>query len=292
MATFVKTLTLGIICCEPALIMNYFTRVLLLLATITTELISGQQCQCKCEEERVNRERRSVDDRYTKCRMEMMVNITSGDLLTRELQANPFFSDAWLQAERCNTTMANLTKLHITALIVYTNQNRTFPEMFDTDTLALGPDVNSYRLYFLYKSFHFLLTDALRLLRAQNKLELGQDATNCLLVYTESRGWGELQRGLGDHVRIGHFILASTRRYSSSFDLIIQTCHGTLLPRFTKRHCRSYSGFNVLVPPYELFRVAAVKKKPSKVTSGVKRDFYLESIGTINTLNCALTSDL
>lgn len=69
----------------------------------------------------------SVDDRYPTCREEMMGNITTGDLLTRERQASPSFSTAWSQAERCNVTVANLTDLHVTALTLYTNTyNRTF----------------------------------------------------------------------------------------------------------------------------------------------------------------------
>ncbi|XP_010902345.2 ecto-ADP-ribosyltransferase 4 isoform X1 [Esox lucius] len=270
--------------------MKYITGVLLLLATITAKVNSGKQCQCKCDEERLDREPSSVDDRYATCREEMMGNITNGDLLSRELQADPSFADAWLEAGSCNRTVANLTKLHITALSVYTNENRTFPEMFDTDTRSFGPDVNVYRRYFPYKSLHFLLTDALRLLRAGNEAESDQEGTGCLLVYTRSRRSGDMQGEVGDPVRIGHFILASTRRYSASFDLTIRTCHGTILPQFTSLHCRSYSGLNVLVPPYELFRVAAVKKGYRKWENDMAREFYLESIGTLNTLNCAMTS--
>lgn len=86
--------------------------------------------------------------------------------------------------------MANLTDLHVTALTLYTNTyNRTFPLIFDVEASSLGPDANVYRRYFLFKSLHFLLTDALRLLigRDEAEAELEQDGKGCLLVYTDSR---------------------------------------------------------------------------------------------------------
>lgn len=65
--------------------------------------------QCRCDEELLNIEPSSVDIRYTMCREEMMGNITTGDLLTRERQASPSFSTTWSQAECCKMTVANLT---------------------------------------------------------------------------------------------------------------------------------------------------------------------------------------
>ncbi|XP_021474831.2 ecto-ADP-ribosyltransferase 4 isoform X1 [Oncorhynchus mykiss] len=273
--------------------MKYLAGVLLLLATMFTTVNSAEQCQCRCDEERLNTELSSVDDRYPTCREEMMGNITEGDLLTRERQASPSFSTAWSQAERCNVTVANLTDLHVTALTLYTNTyNRTFPLIFDVEARSMGPDANVYRQYFLFKSLHFLLTDALRLLigREEAEAEAEQDGKGCLLVYANSRRGDNLRGEVGDHVRTGHFVLASTRRYSSSFDLTIRTCHGHLLPRSHSRHCRSSSGLNVLVPPYELFRVVAVKKVPNKWRGALTWHFYLESIGTMTKLNCAMTS--
>ncbi|XP_041729626.2 ecto-ADP-ribosyltransferase 4 isoform X1 [Coregonus clupeaformis] len=272
--------------------MKYLTGDLLLLATMLTT-VNSAECQCQCDEERLNIEPSSVDDRYPTCREEMMGNITAGDLLTRERQATPSFSTAWSQAERCNLTVANLTDLHVTALTLYTSTyNRTFPLIFDVDARSLGPNAKVYYRYFLFKSLHFLLTDALRLLRGQDEVEaeLGQDGKGCLLVYADSGRRDNLRGEVGDQVRTGHFVLASTRRYSSSFDLTIRTCHGHLLPRSHSRHCRSSSGLNVLVPPYELFRVVAVKRVPNKWGGALKWHFYLESIGTMTNLNCAMTS--
>ncbi|KAL1023521.1 hypothetical protein UPYG_G00041920 [Umbra pygmaea] len=266
--------------------MNYFKGALLLLATTTFTVKSRKQCQCECDEERLSTVPSSVDDRYPTCREEMMGNVTIGDLLTRELQADPNFSTAWLQAERCNVTVANLTKLHVTALIVYTHANRTFPGLFDIDTRSFGPEIIIYRRYFMYKSFHFLLTDALQLLRARQE----QEKIGCMLVYAKGTGWGKLQGNVGDYVRTGNFMLASTQRYSALFDLIIWTCHGSILPSLSSHPCHSYSGLNVLVPPYELFKVAAVKKVPRRWVDGLTREYYLESIGTMSKLTCAFTS--
>ncbi|KAM9530535.1 ecto-ADP-ribosyltransferase 4-like [Salvelinus alpinus] len=187
-----------------------------------------RQCLCACDEEQLNMEPNSVDDSYPTCREELMGNITTGDLLTRERQASPSFTTAWSQAERCNVTVANLTDLHVTALTLYTNTyNRTFPLIFDVEARSLGPNANVYRQYFLFKSLYFLLLIG----REEAEAESEQDGKGCLLVYADSGRGDNLRGGFGDQVRTGHFVLASMRRYSSNIDLTIRTCHGHLLPR-------------------------------------------------------------
>ncbi|KAJ8335967.1 hypothetical protein SKAU_G00393100 [Synaphobranchus kaupii] len=195
----------------------------------------------------------------------MMENVTSaGGILSAELMADGSFRESWRQAERCNVTAPGLSAYHKTALAFYMTWNDTFRGMFDTDTQALGPDASVYMRYFPYKSLHFLLTDALRILGS------GQRG-RCRTVYSLSRV-GRPRAIRGSEVRLGYFSVASTK-FLSMFDMTVRTCHGVELPPSS---C-SLGWRKVLVPPFEQFKVVAVKRKL----------FYLESTGTRSYLNCA-----
>ncbi|KAJ8335964.1 hypothetical protein SKAU_G00393070 [Synaphobranchus kaupii] len=93
----------------------------------------------------------------------------------------------------------------------------------------------------------------------------------CRTVYSLSRV-GRPRAIRGSEVRLGYFSVASTK-FLSMFDMTVRTCHGVELPPSS---C-SLGWRKVLVPPFEQFKVVAVKRKL----------FYLESTGTRSYLNCA-----
>ncbi|XP_036372757.1 GPI-linked NAD(P)(+)--arginine ADP-ribosyltransferase 1-like [Megalops cyprinoides] len=247
--------------------MGFFIIDLLLVATISGAMADT----CLGDNKQVDMAFSAVDDQYRSCTDRIMGDVTGSDgLLRAELKADGSFQDSWTQAEGCNKTVPGLNEYHSKALALYTSWNRTFPNTFDTDTQALGPDPSVYRRYFPYKSLHFLLTDAVRVLREQQ-------GPVCRTVSGRRGGW-ELQPRRGDRVRIGRFFLGYPRYSSRTFDLTVRTCHGVELTPCSSRRGR------VLVPPYESFKVVAVRGV------GRERRFYLESIGTYSNLQCALYS--
>uniref|UniRef100_A0A8D0CJV2 NAD(P)(+)--arginine ADP-ribosyltransferase n=1 Tax=Scleropages formosus TaxID=113540 RepID=A0A8D0CJV2_SCLFO len=213
----------------------------------------------------------TVDDQYLSCTERMMANVTDPGtgLLWAELKADPSFQAMWEQMEQCANGTESLTKHHAVALALIAAWNRTFPDAFDRDVEALGPSSAVYRDYFPSKALHFLLTDAVRRLRVRDG--------RCRTVYGVSKDLLALDKP-GSEVRLGQFFHAFSSPRVEWFDLTIKSCHAAILPQSP---CAT-KWWDVLVPPYEKFRVVAVKK----LCRG--RHLYLESSGVHSNLECAL----
>ncbi|XP_064191030.1 NAD(P)(+)--arginine ADP-ribosyltransferase 1-like [Anguilla rostrata] len=239
---------------------------ILLAATIASGVVADT---CLCDLEVLDMATSAVDDQYLTCVNRMMENVTSKEgILSAELTADGSFRESWHQAQRCNITAPELNAYHKTALAFYMTWNSTFTRIFHTDTKALGPDTSVYTRYFPYKSLHFLLTNAMQVLRSRQR-------GRCRTVYSQNMPQ-RLRVNRGSTVRLGQFLQASTKLRSRD-GLTIRTCYGVELP---PSNCRSAWG-NFLVPPFEQFKVVAVKKQPE----GSR--FYLESTGTYSNLECA-----
>lgn len=222
----------------------------------------------------------SVDDMYLGCTDEMMDKVT--EFLKQE-QGDALFKDVWNAAEDCANRDDNaLSKNHLQAICVYTSNYREF---FKTLNDAVRTEGNKYgppaaRSSFKFHSMHFLLTSAIQILNSNYK---------CRTTYrrTTLKFTGEVNQLM----RFGFFASSSYKSYLKGFGtetcFKIVTCSGADL--------KNYSVYDqeaeVLIPPYEIFKITAEIKGEAKIhkllgVESCKLMYILESAGGKSSLNC------
>jgi len=218
----------------------------------------------------------SVDDQYVGCR-EKMANWVNTTLLNNELNKSSDFKTAWKKGvEFAKTPKEGLEKNHEIAIYVYSDA--LVYEPFNSDTRG-GKNLykqNKYKWYSLY----FLLTDAIQILKkTQNK---------CMLTYRRTNV--EFNKNvLNKEVRFGSFASSSLRNNITYFGNVscfeIYTCEGAEVTKYSKLPKER----EVLIPPYEKFKVTDVKTKKDE-QGDFKCDtvFTLKSNRTRSDLNCTL----
>ncbi|KAL2102582.1 hypothetical protein ACEWY4_001750 [Coilia grayii] len=148
----------------------------------------------------------------------------------------------------------------------------------DTRTGREAYTARTYRWYSLY----YQVTRAVQYLKSMQP--------GCKTTY---RGTGvQFDKNVqGKEIRLGSFTSSSlkpsvAKGFGSESCFEIQTCHGALISQ--------YSVFKnedeVLIPPYEVFKVSAVHTGGSKPDFQCKTVYVLESVGTRSYLNCHLLS--
>ncbi|KTF78801.1 hypothetical protein cypCar_00047026 [Cyprinus carpio] len=220
----------------------------------------------------------SVDDQYKGC-TEKMAALVKTKYLKQEMSNNKSdFADAWKLAEKKYKPPGdNLTKNHSIAIYVYTNSGfEVYKEFNEADRKDKKRYKNkTYKWY----SLHFLLTDAIQILKKTQK--------KC---YTTYRGTNLkfIQNFRNRKVRFGSFTSSSINRNITKFFgnvscFEIHTCEGAEVSKYSKLPHEK----EVLIPPYEMFKVTAVKTKGQR---GAWCDtvFTLKSSGERSDLNCAL----
>ncbi|XP_016389164.1 T-cell ecto-ADP-ribosyltransferase 1-like [Sinocyclocheilus rhinocerous] len=216
----------------------------------------------------------SVDDQYEGCR-ENMANQVEKEYLIKE-RKNSEFNLAWRKGEtRFKKPEDKLTKNHLIAIYVYTD-SQVFKD-FNNDARS-GKQNYKDKLYKWY-SLHFLLTDAIQILKQQNK---------CIKTYRGTKV--KFNEDVKNHeVRFGSFASSSLNNERAKFFgtvscFEIHTCEGADVTKYSKLKREQ----EVLIPPYEKFKVIDVKTKGQE---GAWCDtvFTLESTGRKSDLNCALS---
>ncbi|RXN34373.1 erythroblast NAD(P)(+)--arginine ADP-ribosyltransferase-like protein [Labeo rohita] len=216
----------------------------------------------------------SVDDQYRNC-TEKILHLVQTVYLKEEL-SNPqsTFAKAWnYGVHHAKQPEDNLTKNHSIAMYVYTD-NKVYND-FNKDVSA-GKQTyknNTFKWY----SLHFLLTEAIQILKkTQNK---------CYSTYRGTKV--EFDKDvLNKEVRFGSFASSSLdRSVAQGFGKIscfeIYTCEGAGLSKYS-----SYPGEKeVLIPPYETFKVTDVKTK-----AALGQDHRAVIEGMIYPLDMALDS--
>ncbi|CAJ1053357.1 ecto-ADP-ribosyltransferase 4-like [Xyrichtys novacula] len=214
----------------------------------------------------------SVDDMYYGCAHKMLIKVKRHYLQssTKEGLHSTYTKLCALKAMENKDPYDLLSWDHFRALCAYTAGS------YDDLNRAVRRGKVSYKTSFNFHALHFLLSDAIRLL----KLNL----RGCITCYRRSRLLfsGEA----GQTVRFGSFASSSLSKNLSQFGrrtcFEIHTCFGAYL--------KSYSEFDsdedeVLIPPYEMFQIVSVD------TSG-QNDlncdvlFKLETAGIYSSLNC------
>ncbi|XP_059397876.1 NAD(P)(+)--arginine ADP-ribosyltransferase 1-like [Carassius carassius] len=222
----------------------------------------------------------SVDDQYEKC-TKQMVNLVKNKYLNQET-SNPEsdFAKAWNNADKNHKPPGdNLKKNHLIAIYVYTNSKTS--DVYKNFNAADRKDKKEYenKTYKWY-SLHFLLTEAIQILKkTQNKCYDTYRRTNIEFDNVF----------LNKEVRFGSFTSSSensksTSDYGSKSCFVIQTCEGANITKYSMIPEEE----EVLIPPYEMFKVTAIKRRTDEPKLWCETVYVLKSIGTKSYLNCAL----
>ncbi|ROK79152.1 Erythroblast NAD(P)(+)--arginine ADP-ribosyltransferase, partial [Anabarilius grahami] len=221
----------------------------------------------------------SVDDQYDGCTKDM-ANLVKTKYLQKETSdSKSKFSIAWKRA--VNKTMPprdGLTKDNLIAIYVYTNPDF---ELYKNFNNAVQKDKKKYKKKkYEWYSLHFLLTDAIQILKKTQK--------KC---YSTFRGTNiQFKKNVQNKkVRFGLFASSSLDRtvaefFGSKSCFEIRTCEGANLTKYSKHPKEK----EVLIPPYEMFKVTAVRTKRDQKDLWCETVYKLESSGTKSDLNCAL----
>ncbi|XP_069507974.1 NAD(P)(+)--arginine ADP-ribosyltransferase 2-like [Ambystoma mexicanum] len=217
----------------------------------------------------------SFDDRYNDCEVKMEKNIQK--LLTEDMQKNALFKKCWKEAEgfwrenKYQVYDPKVKDFYAIAIAAYTSEDCNLYKPFNDATRAAGQSFEEYQKYH-FKAFHFLLTRAATLLHHWPRRTLYRGAGPAFSAQE------------GNIVRFGHFTSSSFKR-SVAEEFMIKTI-------FIIKHSeygfpvKKFSMFvgeeEVLIPPYELFRVLSVLEGENN------RNITITSDGQCSNWNCAL----
>ncbi|XP_030634884.1 ecto-ADP-ribosyltransferase 4-like [Chanos chanos] len=219
----------------------------------------------------------SVDDSYDGCREEMS-KLVKNDYLNQERKANVHFKDGWKLAEKRAKAGNGLEKEQAVALWVYTSSH---PNVYTDFNRAVGHDKRSYKNgTFQYYSLHFLLTDALQLLKKKQK--------SPMTTYRRTKDTYDRIK-VGKTIRFGRFTSTSLD-YNETASFGDKTCFeiGTQFGADITKFSANKREKEVLIPPYEKFKVTSVQMKKKKRNLWCDVVYTLKSDGTRSNLNCAL----
>ncbi|XP_014818127.1 PREDICTED: erythroblast NAD(P)(+)--arginine ADP-ribosyltransferase-like, partial [Calidris pugnax] len=219
----------------------------------------------------------SFDDQYQGCDHKMEEKL--GELNHTEFTNNTVYATYWAQAAaewrnrgaRVPQPPALRTE-HAVALLAYTMPGGMYKE-FNTAVREDGSSREEYLNKFHFKTLHFLLTQALRILRKDQPPQ-------CYQVYRGVQGI-RFRARRRDLVRFGQFTSTSflksvAKKFSKDTFFSVSTCYGVPI-----RHFSMYPNEEeVLIPPYERFVVTRITKRWKKT------HIQLESTGTFSKYNC------
>uniref|UniRef100_A0A4W5MU11 NAD(P)(+)--arginine ADP-ribosyltransferase n=1 Tax=Hucho hucho TaxID=62062 RepID=A0A4W5MU11_9TELE len=220
----------------------------------------------------------SVDDMYKGCIKEMGEKVT--EYLQNEINTGGIFKQAWKEAEKSasrNYNSVNKDKLsynHVKAICAYTGGQ---PMIYPVFNQAVRTNRKEYTTSFQFHSLHFLLTDALRLLK--------ENQQSCHTTYrrTNMEFAGEVNK----EIRFGFFASSSLNKEISRFGnkscFNITTCFGADLKSYPNMGKHEQE---VLIPPYEVFKVTAVLEKKNDENLWCDVVYELKSVNTLSNLNC------
>ncbi|XP_054897435.1 ecto-ADP-ribosyltransferase 5-like [Poeciliopsis prolifica] len=223
----------------------------------------------------------SVDDMYDGCEDEMEKKMAS--LLNREKKGD--FRRAWHAAQKYyNNKWASATstlkKEQIMAVHAYTLEK---PPVYAEFNKVVRTQNSEYTTKFQYHALHFYLTMALRSLKRKTP--------ECVTTYRRTNC--KFETSINREIRFGGFTSSSVGSYASPhfgdqscFE--ITTCFGAGISEFSQFE----SEREVLIPPYEVFKVTDIQKRSGQNSLPCQVVYKLKSTKTPrSTLNCALSED-
>ncbi|XP_030634892.1 ecto-ADP-ribosyltransferase 5-like [Chanos chanos] len=219
----------------------------------------------------------SVDDAYMDC-AEKMSELVKKQYLKQERNANANFSKAWRFAEKKAKSEDGLEKEHAVAIWIYTSEN---PKIYADFNKAVGNGSKSYKNgKFQYHSLHFLLTTAIQRLKAKQKPGMR--------TYRRTRDSYD-NVAIGTTIRFNRFASTSldykgTEMFGEKTCFEIYTHCGADITKFSALKREK----EVLIPPYEKFKVTSVQMKKRRPDLWCDVVYTLKGDGIQSNLDCAL----
>ncbi|XP_038568612.1 erythroblast NAD(P)(+)--arginine ADP-ribosyltransferase-like [Micropterus salmoides] len=221
----------------------------------------------------------SVDDMYFDCNNEMAQKVNN--TYFEEEKSMALFGQAWKDAETCSEDRLKkrekedkaLTKDHMQAICVYT-ADKVYKEF----NVVVRKERSKYSSSsFQFHSLHFLLTSAIKILNRN---------FHCHTTYRRTRD--KFTGKVNQIIRFGSFTSSSYRTDLKLFGdktcFKIKTCLGA----FLKNYSRYVEEKEVLIPPYEMFKITKTFKGKGKIQGleDCKTVYEMESAGCKSNLNC------
>ncbi|XP_036372569.1 erythroblast NAD(P)(+)--arginine ADP-ribosyltransferase-like [Megalops cyprinoides] len=265
------------------------TKLVLAVCTILAWALGAETKQVKSNNPlKLDMASNSVDDCYHTCSERMFKNVTE-TLLPKEIRDQKDFGAAWKEAlkrwkKKPVPLVGGLKEQHAIAIRAYTLGGQ-YPVFKAFNDATRGGAGNYRRGEFAYKSLHFLLAEALRLMKEDYVSKSVNQAKRCLQTYRGTKL--KFQGALGAEVRFGSFTSSSlSKRTASNFGsetcFKIQTCFGAALASYSSMTNED----EVLIPPHEKFNVTKISRKGPNSWCNVV--YSLQSTGMHSNLNCAL----
>ncbi|XP_034544550.1 ecto-ADP-ribosyltransferase 4-like [Notolabrus celidotus] len=217
----------------------------------------------------------SVDDMYFGCAQKMQ-KVAHNYF---NIENKGVFKSVWKNAEGCTKTNMKrkeagaLTREHLQAICVYTSGYKRFHDLFNA---AVRTNRSEYSTSFPFHSLHFWLTSAIQILN-NNK--------PCLKSYRRSNS--VFTGKVNQVVRFGFFASTSKRtnltRFGTETCFQIKTCRGAYLKKYPT--LGNYEK-EVLIPPYEMFKISQIAKGKFENLSDCNTIYVLKSVGVKSNLNC------
>uniref|UniRef100_A0A3B1J5H1 NAD(P)(+)--arginine ADP-ribosyltransferase n=1 Tax=Astyanax mexicanus TaxID=7994 RepID=A0A3B1J5H1_ASTMX len=223
----------------------------LLLMTAVTSAASVSLRKISAEEFPLDMAENSVDDSYEGCR-DAMEKLVLSKYIEQERKNTLGFENAWKNAlNKCSKD--NTFKNQCAAIYLYTgnpeiNKNCSYKEFNDaTRNGKAAYKSNTFQFYTLF----FYLTDAVQQLKQKQK--------QCLTTYRRTNDTFPTNV-LNKNIRFGSFTSTSLKepppRFGKKSCFEMETCFGAEVSKYSKFPTES----EVLVPPYEVFRVTKIDK--------------------------------
>lgn len=211
----------------------------------------------------------SIDDMFSGCNTTMNTRVQN-EFFPREIQSNPSFQGGWTRCAE-KTSSNGLTSNHTRALCVYTSN---YPKVYEHLNGALRSGAANYSTEsFEYHSLYFWLISAVQTI---NK--------SCEITY---RRTPDAYSGkINQKMRFGYFASSSRNANHRGFGretcFHIKTCSGAYIKPYS-----TYPGEEeVLIPPYEVFRVTDIVSNSYQELNNCNKIFVLEHVEDKSTLNC------
>ncbi|XP_015284253.1 PREDICTED: erythroblast NAD(P)(+)--arginine ADP-ribosyltransferase-like, partial [Gekko japonicus] len=216
----------------------------------------------------------ALDDKYKGCVNAMKSNLTS--LLKKELKTSQTYKATWEKAlnewrmnKDSKSLPQNITELAEVAILTYVSEAPKIYTEFNTATRTAGKGPREYEAY-PFKSLHFLLTWAAKAFQSTQP--------KCISVY---RGTN-VEFSVKKMFRFGQFTSTSEdKEVASEFGKAtffrVSTCKGYSIREISKFKYEE----EVLIPPYELFKVTSIKD------TAKGKIIKAKSVGSCSNHNCA-----
>ncbi|XP_073712852.1 ecto-ADP-ribosyltransferase 5-like [Misgurnus anguillicaudatus] len=223
----------------------------------------------------------SVDDLYEGC-TEKMKTLVERDYFNTEIAANKSgFEKAWnIGKDKFPEPQDNLARNNLIAIYVYTGVIEGLYKEFNQD-VRNGKQTYQNKTFSWYLLYYWL-TRAIQI--------LNETQNGCIFTY---RGTQDTFKGeLNSEIRFGSFASSSrdqteANKFGTESCFEIRTCLGADVSKYSWKPNQK----EVLIPPYETFKVTNIRKSKKK-GNRCNTVFELKSTGIRSFLNCAVAKPM